>query len=528
MKNYFNPIGLLALCIGISACTSQKAVYQEISRDEIHDKVSGAWAGKMIGVMYGREMEFKALGEMYEDNIPWEAQMVEKSLLEDDIYVQLSFMMAMEEHGLDASEEKLAEVFAHAEFPLCHANLQARKNYLDGIKPPMSGTPEFSMHADDIDFQIESDFLGFIHPGMTQSSNKMCDRIGRIMAYGDGLYGGMFVSAMHTLAYFENDVEKIVKQALTAIPSESAYAECIRDVLEYHRQYPDDWKRAWQFIQNKWGEDDICIPFHAFNIDAKFNGAFIAIGLLYGKGDFEQSMEIAIRCGQDTDCNSANVAAVLGIINGYSGIPDRLKSHIPEIADSNFLHTTYSYKKAVDQTIAFIDETVVANGGKVEADHYTIKVQEPLFEGSLEQSYPGMAMAYQVEVEDSLSWNFGGQWGDFVYGDGDPDLFKLATTPGDSCMLEFKGTGISLLGSWNTSGGRADIYVDGRLVKQIDTYHREEAGKYDVNRAHIFHVLGLPDGEHRIKLVVSDDKNPRSSGHNIWLQRALIYANKTK
>ena len=30
-------------------------------------------------------------------------------------------------------------------------------------------------------------------PGLPQWSNKYCDRVGRVMNYGDGLYGGMWL-----------------------------------------------------------------------------------------------------------------------------------------------------------------------------------------------------------------------------------------------------------------------------------------------------------------------------------------------
>ena len=49
----------------------------------------------------------------------------------------------------------------------------------------------------------------------------------------------------------------------------------------------------------------------AFNIDAKLNGAYIAMGLLYGNRDLDQTMLISCRCGQDSDCNPSNSGGVL-------------------------------------------------------------------------------------------------------------------------------------------------------------------------------------------------------------------------
>lgn len=519
-KTYLFPLLLL-----VSSCISNNK-YSTLSQEVLEDKVKGAWASKMVGVMYGREMEFKAVGKTFDDPIPWEPKLIEKSLLEDDIYGQLSFMQTFEKNGKQTTLKDLAYDFAHANFPLCHANLQARKNIFEGKSPIEAGHPEYSMHADDIDFQIESDFIGFMHPGMPQSSNLMCDSVGRIMSYGDGLYGGMFVTAMHTNAYFENDINKIVENGLKSIPKNSTYAQCIQDVITCFEKNPNDWKYAWKTIEDKWAKDDICVPYHDFNIDAKLNGAYIAIGLLYGKGDFQKTMEITIRCGQDTDCNSANAAAVLGIKDGFKSIPDNFISYLPEIADKHFLHTNYSFNKAVEQTIKHIEQNVVNNGGEIKNGVYKIKTQAHKFDGKVEQSYPNKIMSYQIQMKESEKWKLSGNWINFVYGDGDSDLYKKATTPNDILELEFEGTGISLLGSWNTSGGSADVYLDGKFVKHIDTYFREEAGKYDVNRAHIFHHMNLSPGKHTLKLIVSKDKNEKSTGHDIWVERAVVYKDK--
>ena len=131
---------------------------------------------------------------------------------EDDLYVQMSFMMTMDEFGMDASAEKFGQAFADAGYMLFHANRKARKNIWDGIMPPQSGHPDYSLHADDIDFQIEADYIGFMCPGMPQTSNEICDKIGHIMNYGDGVYGGMLVSALYAAAYFESDIEIISKR----------------------------------------------------------------------------------------------------------------------------------------------------------------------------------------------------------------------------------------------------------------------------------------------------------------------------
>jgi len=48
-----------------------------------------------------------------------------------------------------------------------------------------------------------------------------------------------------------------------------------------HNHYPADWTAAWKELEAKWGDVDICGAGSTFNIDAKLNGAYIVMGLLY-------------------------------------------------------------------------------------------------------------------------------------------------------------------------------------------------------------------------------------------------------
>ena len=47
----------------------------------------------------------------------------------------------------------------------------------------------------------------------------------------------------------------------------------------------------------------------------------VLVGLLYGDGDFRQSVSIATMCGFDTDCNAGTVGCLMGLLVGLDGIP---------------------------------------------------------------------------------------------------------------------------------------------------------------------------------------------------------------
>ena len=197
----------------------------------LEDKIRGGWAGQMIGVSYGAPTEFQSNGRIIEGEIAWQPEQVRNAIDQDDLYVEMTFAEVMDRFGLDATSEQYGEMFKSSKYNLWHANAAARRLLNHGIKAPLSGDPRWNAHANDIDFQIESDFIGLMCPGLPREANKYADRVGRVMNYGDGLYGGMFFAGMYAAAFFESDPRKVVEAGLRSIPADSGYAKMIRDVL---------------------------------------------------------------------------------------------------------------------------------------------------------------------------------------------------------------------------------------------------------------------------------------------------------
>jgi hypothetical protein len=274
---------------------------------------------------------------------------------------------------------------------LWHANQAARYNIQQGIPAPLSGHWMNNPHADCIDYQIEADFSGLMSPAMPNTAANVGDRIGHIMNYGDGWYGGVYIGALYALAFTSNDITFIVKEALKTIPIKSDFHQCIADVIQWHAQYPNDWKQTWFEIQKKW-TDDIGCPdgvFSPFNIDAKVNAAYVVLGLLYGNGDFGKSLEIATRAGQDADCNPSSVGGILGTLMGYEKIPAYWKMGLHEIEDMNFKYTSTSLNKVYELSYRHALENIRRQGGNIKEDLITIPQQVPIAVRE-EVSFPGL------------------------------------------------------------------------------------------------------------------------------------------
>lgn len=534
MKNILLRYAILLIILPIISCTEKsKSTASEsrtIKTELLRDKIAGGWAGKMLGVTYGAPVEFRALCKTFEEPITWVPKDVIGSKWQDDLYVQLTFLMTMDQYGIDAPAKKFQEQFAKAGYELWHANVQARKNYFDSIFPPQSGHPDYNIHADDIDFQIEADYIGFMCPGMPQTAKKLADKVGHIMNYGDGVYGGIFIGALYSQAYFETDITKVIQQALLSIPAESDYAKIITDVILLHSHYPADWRASWKELEAKWGSTHICEAGAPFNIDAKLNGAYIIMGLLYGEGDPLKTLEVTTRCGQDADCNPSNALALLGVIKGLSGLPKEYREAVQNMGDTLFIHTNYTFNKAVDQTIKYAKELAIQNGGSATENELTIKIQ-PNQTYPLEISFPKLVFDHKVSVFEKKGWQFKGEWKTFNTNNEDAndalyDEAKFSSKAGNEAVLDFEGTGISVCGNWHRDCGKADIYIDGELKRTIDEYFW--FAKQIHNDMDLYHITKLNNGKHTLRVVVKGEKRPEATAANIYLSKAIIFKNGNK
>ncbi|MDR3194485.1 MAG: ADP-ribosylglycohydrolase family protein [Tannerella sp.] len=449
-----------------------------VSKEKLLDKIKGAWAGQVIGCTFGGPTEFRYQGTMIQDYVPiaWPDGYVKSCMtrspgLYDDIYMDLTFVDVFERLGLDAPVDSFALAFATAGYSLWHANQSARYNILHGILPPASGHWLNNPHSDDIDYQIEADYAGIMSPGMPNTASGISDGIGHIMNYGDGWYGGVYVGAMYALAFVSSDVEFVVSEALKTIPEESPYRKCMADVIRWHSLYPGDWKQTWFECQRKWSQDIGCPEgvYAPYNIDAVINSAYILIGLLYGDGDFSRTIEIATRCGQDSDCNPASAGGILGAIRGYSQIPSYWLDNVKQVEDMNFAYTDISLNKTYEMSYRHALQVIRRNGGTENDSSVVIACQRPVpvrYEKGFEGHYPSGRIALNKSV--------------------------TALDP-----VTFEGIGIVFRG--NVRGGGSDY--EAQVEMSIDGEPVENAllpVSYRTRRNELFWKYQLPKGKHTV------------------------------
>jgi hypothetical protein len=477
-----------------------------LTQQILKDKIKGGWAGQTIGVTFGGPTEFRFNGTFIQDyhRIKWYDGYIGETMennpgLYDDIYMDLTFVEVFEKHGLDAPVNEFAQAYANAEYMLWHANQAGRYNILHGIPPPHSGHWLNNPHADCIDYQIEADFAGLMSPGMPNTASQISDKVGHIMNYGDGWYGGVFVGAMYAIAFTTDDISVVVREALKTIPAESRFYQVISDVIRWHAQYPDDWKQSWFEIQKKYAEDIGCPDgvFAAFNIDATVNAAYVVLGLLYGDGDYSRTLEISTRAGQDSDCNPSTAGGILGTILGYEKIPMKWKAGLSEAESVKFKYTNISLLDVYEMGFDHAIENIRRYGASINGDEITIPVQRPLAV-KFEQSFEGHHPREKIDVYQDLTGNF---------------------------AFSFEGNGFVMRGNVNALQAESDyvarleLHLDGEMVETI-----ELPANFTTRRYELCWKYKLPERKHsaEVKLQNPDPHNP------VRIQDIIIYSGTTE
>jgi len=460
MKKKLIALALL-LPMALSSCTSKDGggdvsaksepvedLYLEISDSDLTDKLRGAWVGQMAGVVWGANDEFKYQGRIIPDNeVPdFSSLDINGAFYQDDLYVEITYLEAMEQHGYNCSLDILAEAFKNSQYPLDHANKIGRENLQKGVKAPLSGHYQYNYHCDDIDWQINADFIGQIYAGMPAKAAERAFEVGHITNYGDGVYGGVFVAAMHAKAYTAASVEEIYTAGINAIPDNTKFKEVLLDVKQCY-DAGKSWTECWQFIQDKWGDQDRCLWYMdlLINIDAKLNSAYVLIGLMYGEGDFEKSVKIAMQCGQDSDCNPSTVGAILGNFIGYKAIPQKFKRNL-DFASTKFSYTSYTLDKAISVSKKLMNDIFADNGFTEENGVWKIKKD---------------AEHFNIPYE---------QWEDMPSGE-----LTVAVVSDSSVSLQLKAKDINgpVFVTWD--------FGDGVVIREnITSYTYKNAGKYTI------------------------------------------------
>ena len=301
---------IIAFLLSLTFCS---AASRRITLDAYRDKVYGAWIGQIAGASYGFNFEGKARNVIDLDHY---LNKYDAALVDDDYYYEMVALYGFERFGPHMTIQQLGDMWKEYRAGTWGSSEQARLALERGIQPPETGSPRYNRLFHTIGPEFSSDIYGMISPGMINLAGAVARNYSHINGYAEGSDGAVFVAASVSEAFFETNCAKIVRQAAQLIDPRSNYRQAIDFILASYEQ-GKSWQETAAESEARWRPD-----YPQMN-NSVANGALVALGILYGDGDFLKSINIVTHAGDNTDadCNAANVASVIGAMYGFQAIP---------------------------------------------------------------------------------------------------------------------------------------------------------------------------------------------------------------
>jgi hypothetical protein len=347
------------------AAQNNKAAMAEIAADTLEDKIRGGFLGQVLGDLNGLKHEMKYIqdpGDVRE----YTPSLPDGAWTDDDTDVEWPYLIEMQRtNTVLLPYPRISELWKkHINRRIWCSHLYLRQLLDLGIDPPLTGRIEVNPWADfNLSGQFVSESWGLISPGMPQTAARIGAYYTHVSIDGEAGQSTQMMDAMIATAFFTNDMEKILDAGETAVDPESVMRQIIADVRRWGRENPKDWRATRKLTRDKYcrhGGQDM-----RDRNGVWLNGASTISALIYGAGDFVQTLRHAFNFGWDADNNAAAAGTVLGVIKGNRwlmsrgwDIRDKYRNTSRDDLPQDETITSYG-----DRLIAMADNNILRRGG---------------------------------------------------------------------------------------------------------------------------------------------------------------------
>ncbi|OGV35710.1 MAG: hypothetical protein A2020_04170 [Lentisphaerae bacterium GWF2_45_14] len=282
---------------------------------DIYSKIFGCFIGKSVGGTLGMPHEGV---ETFLD-LDYYSPVPDRSLPNDDIDLQLVWCEAFKDKRLALTNKDLAlfwekHIDAHPdEYGIALWNIKR------GIKPPLTGIHNNEAFRHGMGAAIRSEIWAALFPGKPLTAAYFAWQDASVDHDGEGIYAEVFLAAAQSHLYTSGNLRQSIDYGIGILPSDSKLKAALIDTEK-------SFDSGMTYLEAR---DRVMRLFGSVNFtDVVMNLSFILIGLLHGRGDFSDSITMAVNCGQDADCTGATTAAFMGILLGKEAIPERWVSKV--------------------------------------------------------------------------------------------------------------------------------------------------------------------------------------------------------
>jgi len=271
----------------------------------------------------------------------------EPNTFNDDITYELAFLEAFARKGYRVSSKDIAGEWV-ALIPFgWSAEHVALENLKLGLYPPESGKNS-NPFSEWIGAQMRGAIAGMVAPGNPEEAARLAWLDGVVSHTTNGVIGEVFNALLTSLGFVYTDIRKLLYDVIELIPGKSQYYNVVKEAYLVCQE-KNNWLEAWKVCEKK---------LERYNwVHAYPNAAAEVVALWFGEGNFDKTMEIIGGCGQDVDCNAAQLGAILGVMYGSKVLTPKWTEPIGDLLETYVRGMEkLSIKELANRTISLIQK----------------------------------------------------------------------------------------------------------------------------------------------------------------------------
>ena len=288
----------------------------QISTETIIDKIRGGLLGQILGNLNGIPHELRYIQEPgnIKNYIP---SLPSGAWTDDDTDFEWVYIIEMQKRrNAFLSPDEITSLWKERiNRNIWCANRYARYLLDIDIKPPHTGNIALNPWSSfNISGQFLSETFGLMAPAMPRTAARIGLNYTTVAIDGEPAQTTQLFTTMISMAFIESDIHKIIDAGIASTDPESKIWQILNDIKRWHFQNPDSWKETRNLLKEKYSVEGGGM--RDKNGSELNTGAIIA-ALLYGEGDFAETLKLTFNMGWDADCNAATVGTIVGTIYGY-------------------------------------------------------------------------------------------------------------------------------------------------------------------------------------------------------------------
>lgn len=286
---------------------------EPVDNTTLPDRIAAGWLGQLVGAAAGTALEGYTA-----DNLDRAFGRIDRyvrppNTYNDDITFEIAFLEAFALKGHAVTGADIAENWTG----MIPMGWSAEGIALDairrGVMPPDSGRLE-NPFDEWIGAQMRGVICGMVAPGRPRAAARLAWIDAEVSHAGNGILGEVFNAVLAARAFTARDARMLLDDTIALIPQATEYGQAIR-LARTACEGAATWREAWAVCDRAYVE---------YNwIHVLPNAAAQIVGLWWGDGDFDRTLEVTCGIGHDVDCNAAQMLGVLGIMHGTAAIAPR-------------------------------------------------------------------------------------------------------------------------------------------------------------------------------------------------------------